>query len=425
MALALIIFLVLLVIKVPIALILGIISLVYIFSTGQTFLLNNISQQLFSGVQSFSLLAIPLFMLAGELMNASGITVRLIDFAKKAVGHFKGGLAYVNVIANTFLASIIGSATAQTAMMSKIMVPEMEKAGYKREFAAATTASAALMGPIIPPSMLFIIYAVGANVSVNDMFIAGILPGILLAISFIILIMILGIKNDYPRSEKATFMEVLKSFVRIIPALLVPASIIVGTLSGVFTATESAGVACVIAILVGKIFYKQLNFKEFPSLLVNATIATAVVTLLMSTASVFGWILAFERIPQTIVEIMGGISSNPLVFLLLVNLFLLITGIFLDELAVMVILLPIFMPLVHSFGIDPVHFGVMLCLNATIGLLTPPVGAGLFIASSVGNVKMEKLIRAIVPFLFVSLIVLLMVTYMPFLTTWLPELMKK
>ncbi|AWE06164.1 C4-dicarboxylate ABC transporter permease [Lysinibacillus sp. 2017] len=422
---ALVAFCILLVIKTPIALILGIISLVYILSTGQTFLLNNISQQLFSGVQSFSLLAIPLFMLAGELMNASGITVRLIDFAKKAVGHFKGGLAYVNVIANMFLASIIGSATAQTAMMSKIMVPEMEKAGYKREFAAATTASAALLGPIIPPSMLFIIYAVGANVSVNDMFMAGIFPGILLALSFVILIMILGIKNDYPSSQKAAFEEVLQSFIRIIPALLVPASIIVGTLSGVFTATESAGVACVIAIIVGKFFYRELSFKKFPGLLINATIATAVVTLLMSTASMFGWILAFERIPQSIVEVMGNISSNPLVFLLLVNLFLLITGVFLDELAVMIILLPIFMPLVHSFGIDPVHFGVMLCLNATIGLLTPPVGAGLFIASSVGEVKMEKLIRQIVPFVFVSIIVLFLVTYIPFLTTWLPSVVNK
>lgn len=422
---ALIAFCILLVIKVPIALILGIVSLIYIFSTGQTFLLNNISQQLFSGVQSFSLLAIPLFMLAGELMNESGITVRLIDFAKKAVGHFKGGLAYVNVVANMFLASIIGSATAQTAMMSKIMVPEMEKAGYKREFAAATTASAALLGPIIPPSMLFIIYAVGANVSVNDMFMAGIFPGILLALAFIILIMILGIKNDYPRSEKATADELLKSFLRIIPAMLVPFSIIVGTMSGVFTATESAGVACIVAIIVGKLFYKELSFKNFPSLLVNATIATAVVTLLMSTASTFGWILAFERIPQTIVEVMGNISSNPLVFLLLVNIFLLITGIFLDELAVMVILLPIFMPLVHSFGIDPVHFGVMLCLNATIGLLTPPVGAGLFIASSVGDVKMEKLIRVIIPFIFVAILVLFLVTYIPFLTTWLPSVVNK
>ena len=425
MTITLIVFILLLIIKVPIALILGIVSLVYIFSTGQSFLLNNLPQQLFSGVQSFSLLAIPLFMLAGELMNASGITVRLIDFAKKAVGHFKGGLAYVNVIANTFLASIIGSATAQTAMMSKIMIPEMEKAGYKREFAAATTASAAMLGPIIPPSMLFIIYAVGANVSVRDMFLAGILPGIVLAIAFILLIMFLGMKSNFPRSAKEPFVEVGKSFVRIIPALFVPLSIIVGTMSGAFTATESAAVACIIAIIIGKFIYKDLKFIEFPKILVNSTIATAIVTLLMSTASLFGWILAFERVPQTILEVMAGVSDNPLIFLLLVNLFLLITGIFLDELAVMIILLPIFMPLVHNFGIDPIHFGVMLCLNATIGLLTPPVGAGLFIASSVGDVKMERLIKAIVPFIIVSIIVLFMVTYIEPLTTFLPGVFGK
>lgn len=425
MVLALVMFVILLLIRVPIALILGIISLIYIFSTEQYILVNNISQQLFSGVQSFSLLAIPLFMLAGELMNASGITVRLIDFAKKAVGHFRGGLAYVNVIANMFLASIIGSATAQTAMMSKIMIPEMERAGYKREFAAATTASAALLGPIIPPSMVFIIYAVGASVSVNDMFMAGIIPGILLAASFIVLIMILGIKANYPRSKKASYKDVANAFFKIIPALLVPLTIIVGTVGGIFTATESAGVACFVAIVVGLFFYRELKMKEFPKILVNATISTAVVTLLMSMATLFGWILAFERIPQTLVEVMGNISSNPLVFLLLVNLFLLVTGIFLDELAVMIILIPIFMPLVHSFGIDPVQFGVMICLNATIGLLTPPVGAGLFIASSVGEVKMEKLIKAIIPFILVSILVLILVTYIPSLTTWLPNFLDR
>ncbi|MFJ7738727.1 TRAP transporter large permease [Lysinibacillus sp. NPDC097287] len=425
MILTLLMFIVLLLIRVPIALILGIISLIYIFTTKQYLLSNNISQQLFSGVQSFSLLAIPLFMLAGELMNASGITVRLIDFAKKAVGHFRGGLAYVNVIANMFLASIIGSATAQTAMMSKIMIPEMERAGYKREFAAATTASAALLGPIIPPSMLFIIYAVGASVSVNDMFMAGIIPGILLAGSFIVLIMILGMKANYPSSEKAPLKEVGYAFLKIIPALLVPLTIIVGTVGGIFTATESAGVACFVAIVVGLFFYRELNFKEFPKILVNATISTAVVTLLMSMATLFGWILAFERIPQTLVEVMGGISSNPFVFLLLANVFLLVTGVFLDELAVMIILIPIFMPLVHSFGIDPVQFGVMICLNATIGLLTPPVGAGLFIASSVGEVKMEKLIRAIFPFILVSILVLILVTYIPSLTTWLPNFLDR
>ncbi len=422
MVVALIIFVVLLLMRIPIAIILGITSLGYMIVTAQYGLFTNIPQKLYSGVESFSLLAIPLFMLAGELMNSAGITVRLIDFAKKAFGHFKGGLAYVNVIANMFLASIIGSATAQTAMMSRIMIPEMEKAGYQRSFAAATTASAALLGPIIPPSMLFIIYAVGAGVSINDMFIAGIFPGILLALSLIILIAFLGYKHNFPRSERAPFSDVFKSFLKILPALLVPLTIIIGTLSGAFTATESAAVACVLAIIVGIVGYRDLKLKEFPKILVNAAISTAVVTMLMSMAGLFGWVLAFEQIPQMLVQWIGSLTTNPLIFLLLVNLFLLITGIFLDELAVMIILLPIFMPLVHSFGINPVQFGVMLCLNATIGILTPPVGAGLFIASSVGNVKMEKLIREIVPFIIVSIIVLIVITYIPAITTWLPSI---
>lgn len=425
MGIALLAFILLLLIRIPISIILGITSVLYIIVSTQFGLFANVPQRLFSGVESFSLLAIPLFMLAGELMNASGITERLIDFSRKAFGHFRGGLAYVNVVANMFLASIIGSATAQTAMMSRVMVPEMEKEGYNRSFAAATTASAALLGPIIPPSMLFIIYGVGAGVSISKMFIAGIIPGILLALSFFILIAILGFKHNYPRSEKSSIKEIFLSFLRIVPALLVPFTIIGGTISGVFTATESAAVACVLAILFGMLFYRKLKVRAFPKILIDAAVSTSVVTLLMSMASLFGWILAFEQIPQRLVEAIGGLTSSPIVFLLLINLFLLITGTFLDELAVMVILLPVFMPLVYAFGIDPIHFGVVICLNATIGLLTPPVGAGLFIASSVGEVKLESLIRAITPFTIVSILVLLLLTFVPQLTTWLPEVIMK
>ena len=416
-------FIIMLMLGIPISLVLGLTTMVYIFVSLQYGLLENIPQRLFSGVESFSLLAIPLFMLAGELMNTSGITVRLIDFSKKATGHFRGGLAYVNVLANMFLASIIGSATAQTAMMSRVMVPQMEKEGYDRGFAAATTSAAALLGPIIPPSMLYIVYAVGSGASVSKMFLAGILPGIVLALFLFALIAFLGFKNNYPKSERASFKELTKSFLSIIPALLVPITIIGGTMSGVFTATESAGIACVLAIIFGMFIYRDLKLKHFPKMLADAAISTSVVTLLMSMAGLFGWVLAFEQIPQMLVEGIGELTSNPLVFLLLINVFLLITGMFLDELAVMIILLPIFMPLVHAYSIDPIHFGVVICLNATIGLLTPPVGAGLFIASSVGEVKLERLIRAIFPFLVVSIIVLAIITYVPQLTLWLPNLL--
>lgn len=420
----LLIFFVLMAIQIPIALVVGITSIAYIGIDGNAGLFNNVPQRLYSGVESFSLLAIPLFMLAGELMNSAGITGRLIDFSKKVVGHFRGGLAYVNIIANMFLASILGSATAQTAMMSRVMVPEMEKAGYTRQFAAATTASAALLGPIIPPSMLFIIYAVGSGVSVGKMFLAGILPGILLAVSFILLIAYLGYKHHFPKTEKAAWKQIGISFIKVLPALSVPLIIVGGIISGIFTTTESAAFACFIAIIIGFFIYRDLKIRDFPKILVGAAISTSTVTLLIATANLFGWIMTFEQIPQKMVEFMGMLTSNPLVFLLMVNIFLLLIGIIMDEMAVLIVLLPIFMPLVAAFDIDPIHFGVVICINATIGLLTPPVGAGLFIASAVGEVKFETLTRSVLPFLAVALVVLMLITFYPPLTTWLPSLMK-
>jgi len=417
----LILFAVLLAIQVPIALVLGMTGISYLWLEGHTTLLQNAPQRLFSGVESFGLLAIPLFMLAGELMNSGGITRRLIDFAKSFFGHFRGGLAYVNIIANMFLASILGSATAQTAMMTRVMVPEMEKAGYKREMATATTAAAALLGPIIPPSMLFIIYAVGSGVSISSMFIAGILPGILLTLALMTAVAILGYRHRFPRSERASFKTMVINFLKAVPALMVPLIIIGGILSGVFTATESAGVACFLALVVGFFIYRELNLRKIPGILANAAVSTSAVTLLIAMANLFGWVLTFDRIPQKIVELMAAFTDSPWVFLLLINLFMLIIGIVLDEMAVLIILLPIFMPLVQSYGIDPVHFGVVICLNATIGLITPPVGAVISIGSSVADVKFERLSVALIPFLIVALIVLVLVTYVPPVTTWLPR----
>jgi tripartite ATP-independent transporter DctM subunit len=423
MTISLCVFFILLLLQVPISLILGITSLTYIVLSGNVVLLQTLPQRLFSGVENFSLLAIPLFMLAGELMNYSGITTRLVEFARKFVGHFRGGLAYVNVIANMFLASIIGSATAQTAMMSRVMIPPMEKEGYSRSFAAATTASAALLGPIIPPSMLFIIYCVGSGASVGKMFIAGVIPGILLALSFIILIGFLGYKHNFPKSERASIKDISASFIKVLPALTIPVIIIVGITFGIFTATESAGIACALAIIFGMFIYRNLKLRHFPAIFKNAAVSTATVTLLMAMASAFGWVLTFEQIPQKVVEWMGHLTSSPIIFLLLVNTFLLILGVVMDEMATMIILLPIFMPLIAAYHIDPVHFGVVLCLNTVIGLLTPPVGAGLFIASSIGKVKLETLIKSIWPFIFVAVIVLLLITYVPQLTLWLPSIM--
>lgn len=423
MAIIFLIFIIFLLLRIPIAFVLGIVSIIYIVVSNNLGLLNTAPQRLFSGLQNYGLLAIPLFMLAGELMNSGGITARLVNFAKSFVGHFRGGLAYVNVIANTFLASIIGSAAAQIAMMSKVMVPAMEKEGYKREFSTATTATAGLLGPIIPPSMLFIIYSVGSGASIGAMFMAGIIPGILFAAAIMCLIAYIGYKEKWQTHEKTPWKERGKSLIYVLPALLVPAIMILGIVTGAFTPTESAAIANVIAVIVGFFMYKELKIKDIPSIIVNTVTSTATVTMLIGMASLFGWVLAFEQIPQLIAESMTSFTDNKFMFLLLVNIFLLIVGMFLDGIAALIILVPIFMPILPLYGVDPIHFGVIICINLTIGLLTPPVGSGLFIASSITKVSIESLTKSLWPFLVASIVVLLILTYFEQLVLFIPSLL--
>lgn len=415
-------FTLLLMIGVPISIVLGIASVVYVFTTGNMALLDTLPLRLYSGIETNGLLAIPLFMLAGELMNLGGITNRLIKFAQALFGHFKGGLAYVNIVANMFLSSILGSSLAQTAMMCRVMVPAMQKEGFSKEFSAATTASGAMLGPIIPPSMLFILYCVGAGTSVNKMFLAGVLPGILLTISFVILIAYLGFKHDFPKSKKQSIKEIASSFLQVLPALLIPAVLVLGIMLGVFTATESAAIACALAFLVGSLCYRELKWSHIPKIFLNTASSTATVTLLLAMANVFGLVLTFERVPQILAQWMGHISENPLVFLLILNIFLLLVGMIMDGIAAIVILIPILVPIAKLFGIDLVHLGVIICINMTIGSLTPPVGAGLFVASSVGEVKLELLIKQVWPFLVVSILVLFLLTYLPEMVLWVPHL---
>ncbi|EST54152.1 C4-dicarboxylate ABC transporter permease [Brevibacillus panacihumi W25] len=409
--LVILLFLLFLVIGIPISLVLGMITICYFFLMGNTTLLTSTPMRLFSGLENFGLLAIPLFMLAGELMNGGGITTRLVKFARVFVGHVRGGLAYVTVISNMFLASILGSANAQAAMMSKVMVPEMEKEGYTRDFGSALTLASSIVAPIIPPSMIFIIYGTLSGSSIGGLFMAGIIPGIIYGIGFIGLIAYMGYKHNFPKSDRATANEMVKSTVSVLPALLVPVVIIFGILSGAFTATESAAIACVIAFIVGAFLYRELDLKQLPQIFINTVISTATVTFLIAMANIFGWMIAFEQIPQLIANTMLSISDNPFVFLLLVNLLLLLLGMILDGIAALIILVPVLMPLVTAFQIDPIHFGVIICINLTIGLLTPPVGTGLFIVSSIAEVKFERLVKATMPFLIVAIIILFIITY--------------
>lgn len=414
-------FILLLIMGIPISMVLGIITVIYFLLNGQALLLESTPLRMFSGLENFGLLAIPLFMLMGEIMNEGGITTRLVNFAKLLLGHFRGGLAYVTVVANMFLASILGSANAQAAMMSKVMVPQMEKEGYKREFAGAITLASSIIAPIIPPSMIFIIYGTLSSTSIGAMFMAGILPGILYGIAFILMIAYMGYKQGFPKSERASFREIVRGTIKMLPALLIPLTVVAGILTGVFTATESAAVACLLAIIVGSVIYRELDFKKFPKMLINTVTNTATVTFLIIMANIFGWMIAFEQIPQLLADLILNITESPWVFLLLVNVLLLIVGMLLDGIAALVILVPVFMPLVQALQIDPVHFGVIICINLTLGLLTPPVGTGLFIVSSMAEVKFETLVKAVFPFIIVSIVVLMIITYIPQLVLFIPD----
>ncbi|MGM9945035.1 MAG: TRAP transporter large permease [Lysinibacillus sp.] len=417
------VFVLLLILGIPISLVLGITTVVYFLLNGQSILLDSTPLRMFSGLENFGLLAIPLFMLMGEIMNEGGITTRLVNFARLLLGHFRGGLAYVTVVANMFLASILGSANAQAAMMSKVMIPQMEKEGYKREFAGAITLASSIIAPIIPPSMIFIIYGTLSSTSIGAMFMAGILPGILFGIVFMGMIAYIGYKQNFPKSEKAPFYEILIGTIKMLPAILIPITVVIGILTGVFTATESAAIACLLAIIVGTVVYRELSFKKFPRMLINTVTNTATVTYLIIMANVFGWMIAFEQIPQLLANLILSFTESPWVFLLLVNILLLIVGMLLDGIAALVILVPVLMPLVHTLNIDPVHFGVVICINLTLGLLTPPVGTGLFIVSSMGDIKFETLVKSVFPFIIVSVVVLFIITYIPSLVMFLPELL--
>ncbi|UFJ41402.1 TRAP transporter large permease [Brevibacillus humidisoli] len=413
-------FFLLMIIGVPIAFVLGITALLYVYSTGNIAILQSMPSKMFNGLQNFGLVAIPMFILLGEIMNRGGITNRLIEFSKVIFGHLRGGLAYVNVVANMFLASIIGSANAQTAVMSQVVVPSMEKEGYKRDFSTALTAGSSIMGPLIPPSMPFIIYGVTAGVSIGSLFLAGILPGVLFAIGFGLYIYLIAKKENFPQSERVGWNKAVKSTLYVLPALSIPILIMAGITTGAFTATESAAIAAFFALIVGAFFYRELKWQHLPQILLRTIITTSTVTFLLATSNIFGWVLNFQRIPQLITDAFLFVADNAIVFLLLVNILLLVVGMFLEGVAALILLTPILLPAAASFGVDPVHLGVIIVINLTLGLLTPPVGTVLFIASAIAQVKIEHLVRRLVPFLAISFAILILITYVPWLTQWIP-----
>lgn len=385
--------------------------------------LTTYALRMASGLDSFALLAIPFFILAGNIMNSGGIALRLIDFAKVLVGRLPGGLAVVNVVANMLFGAISGSAAAAASAIGSIMTPEMRKAGYDSNFSAAVNISSATTGMTIPPSNVLIVYSLASGgVSVSALFMAGYLPGILTGIAIMIVAAYFAAKAGYTVGERVTLRQGIRCFLRAIPSLMLLVIVIGGILAGWFTATEASAIAVLYALLLS-FFYKELTWKELPGVLLRSAKTTAIVLLLVATCTGLSWIMSYENIPQTVSRLLLAISDNPVVILLLINMILLLVGVFMDMTPAVLIFTPIFLPIaVQQLGMDPVHFGIMMVLNLCVGLCTPPVGSVLFIGCSVAGVRIDQVIRPLIPLFAAMVFVLLLVTYLPGLSLWIPSL---
>ena len=385
--------------------------------------LTTYALRMASGLDSFALLAIPFFILAGNIMNSGGIALRLIDFAKVLVGRLPGGLAVVNVVANMRFGALSGSAAAAASAIGSIMTPEMRKAGYDPHFSAAVNISSATTGMTIPPSNVLIVYSLASGgVSVSALFMAGYLPGILTGIALMIVAALFAAKAGYPVGERVPFKEAMRCFFRAVPSLMLLVIVIGGILAGWFTATEASAIAVLYALLLS-FFYKELTWKELPEVLLRSARTTAIVLLLVATCTGLSWIMSYENIPQTVSRLLLAISDNPVVILLLINVILLAVGIFMDMTPAVLIFTPIFLPIAtQQLGMDPVHFGIMMVLNLCVGLCTPPVGSVLFIGCSVAGVRIDQVIRPLVPLFVAMVVVLLMVAFLPDLSLLIPRL---
>lgn len=413
-------FAVLLILSVPVSIALGLASIFTLFLFTNTPMMVVI-QKAFEGVNSFSLMAIPFFILAGNVMSSGGVSKRLVDFAESLLGRITGGLALVATAASAFFGAISGSAPATTAAIGSIMIKPMEERGYDKEFVAATVTSSGTIGLLIPPSITMILYGVIANVSIGKLFLGGILPGILMTIALMTLEYVISKNRNYKSSKPATFSEIISSFKNAIWALLMPVIILGGIYSGVFTPTESAVVAVAYGIIVAIFIYKEISFKELLTIFLKTGKSTAVIMYLMATASIFSYILASEQIPQILAQNMLQISTNPTIILLLISGVLLVTGTFLSNAVSMVLLTPIFYPIITQLGIDPIFFGVLMVLALSIGQITPPVGLCLFIACDLADISLEKVSIAVIKPLITLIIVLLIVLFIPSIVTIIPN----
>lgn len=402
---------------VPIGVCLCLAGMVYILDTNAPVLYESFASQMFGGVDSYGLIAIPLFILIGEIMGSGGITRRLVDMAMAFVGSVRGGLAYVNILANMMVSSIIGSATAQVAIMSKIMVPEMEKQGYDKTFAAGVTVYGGMLGPIIPPSVMFVVYAVLAQVAVGDMLTAGILPGIVLTLLFFVVIAIMGLIYNYPRSEKRSLRERARTAITASPTLLIPIVIVGSILGGLANATEAAAVGAVAAALVGRYITREFRYSMVPAILLRSAVYSAIVLFLVAAAAVFSWLLIYGKVPQAAAEWIQTVAKDPVSFLLITNVILLVIGTVIDGIPGLIMTVPILLPIATDvYHIDPRHFGVVVVVNLVLGLMSPPVGLSFFVAAAVTGAKPGKMFVVTLPFFLICCVALVLLSLFPSLS---------
>ncbi|MBO1513454.1 TRAP transporter large permease [Metabacillus bambusae] len=413
-----------LLLTVPIGISLGLASLVTILFADVTSV-EYLAQSLVQSTDSFPLMAVPFFILAGEIMGKGGISERLFKLANVFVGNFTGGFAMAAVLTCMFFAAISGSGPATVAAVGGIMIPAMVGYGYDKKFATAVVVSAGALGIIIPPSIPMVIYGVSGSVSIGDMFIAGILPGILIGVVMMGWSYIHSKKNNYKgNGEKFTIKRALSGINEAKWAIFIPILILGGIYGGIFTPTEAAVVAVVYAAIISLFVYKELNFKTIPSVLKDAALTSATILIIIGTANAFGRILTLEQIPRMVADLLLGISSNPLIILLLLNLLLLFVGMFMDTVAAIIILVPILLPIAINIGIDPIHFGIIMIVNLAIGFITPPVGVNLFVGSGISGLKIETLARATVPFFIAMILSLTVITVIPEISLFLVNFFK-
>ncbi len=416
-------FFALMAINVPIAICIALATFWTMIAIGDVPAGYILAQRMSSGVASFPLLAIPFFILSGMIMGEGGMARRLMDFANALIGRFHGGLAYANTLTCMLFGSVSGSAAAAISSIGTFMIPEMERKGYPRNFSVALTTTSATTGLLIPPSNTMIIYAVVAgNVSVAALFMAGVLPGIITGLAIMVASFILNRKRSVGTTGKASPREVLVTGLRAIPSILLIFIVLGGILGGVFSPTEASAIAVAYALLLAVVFYREVRISDLPGIFLRSAKTTAIVMILIGASQAMSWVLAYEQVPQMVSEALLGVSSNPFIILLIVNLMLLVVGVFMDMTPAILIFTPIFLPALMGIGLHPVHIGIMMIANLCIGLCTPPVGSCLFVGCSVGNITIANVIRPMLPFFIAMFIALMLITYIPQISMWLPRL---